>query len=399
MIDVKEALEIIKSHLGNFGTESIPLSVSMGRILKDDWHTDRALPPYDRVTMDGIAITYSDFEKGQRTFEIEAVAAAGDPQKEKVKEGTCLEVMTGSIMPLACDTVIRYEDLDVKNGRATIQTDAVTNKQNVHFHGSDRTLGELVAKKHTLISSAEIGLGASIGKSMVTVAKLPKAIVISTGNELVPIDQKPLAHQIRRSNIYRISTVLNSLGIPCDEAHLDDNKEEIKDKMKGYLEAYDIVLLSGGVSKGKFDFLPVVLDELGAEKLFHKIAQRPGKPFWFGRRGACTIFAFPGNPVSSFVCMHRYFVEWLGDSLGVSLRKHFYAKLTQEVHFKPDLTYFLEVKISSDKDGVLLATPQKGNGSGDLANLVEADAIIELPRGYNVYEKGEVHPIYFYRQF
>lgn len=397
MIDVKDALTIINSHLGNFGIESIPLSESLGRILKEEWYTDRALPPYDRVTMDGIAIAYSDFEKGQRSFEIAGVAAAGDSQKEKTKAGTCLEVMTGAIMPKACNTVIRYEDLVVLDEQATIQIDEIIEKQNVHFHGSDRSLGELVAKENTLISSAEIGLGASIGKSMVKVAKLPTVIVISTGNELVSIDQKPMVHQIRKSNIYRISTVLNALGVSCDTAHLDDDKAEIKAKMQGYLEAYDIVLLSGGVSKGKFDFLPEVLDELGAEKLFHKIAQRPGKPFWFGRRGQCTIFAFPGNPVSSFVCMHRYFVEWLGDSLGVSLRKPMYAKLTDQVQFKPDLTYFLEVKISSNKEGVLLATPQKGNGSGDLANLVEADAIIQLPRGRNVYEKGEVHPIYFYR--
>ncbi len=397
MIDVKDALHIIKSHLGDFGTESIPLSESIGRILKEEWHTDRALPPYDRVTMDGIAIAYADFKKGQRQFEIEGVAAAGDPQKEKLKSETCLEVMTGAIMPKACDTVIRYEDLEVNENQVTIQIDNITEKQNVHFHGSDRSKGELVAKQNTLISSAEIGLGASIGKSMVTVARLPKAIVISTGNELVPIDQKPLAHQIRKSNIYRISTVLNALGVQCDAAHLDDDKAEIKAKMQDYLDQYDIVLLSGGVSKGKFDFLPEVLDELGAEKLFHKIAQRPGKPFWFGRRDQCTIFAFPGNPVSSFVCMHRYFVEWLGDSLGVSLRKNLYAKLTDDVHFKPDLTYFLEVKISSDTNGVLLASPQKGNGSGDLANLVEADAIIQLPRGHDVYRKGEVHPIYFYR--
>jgi len=292
MIDVKDALEIINNNLGSFGTENVSLSSSIGRILKEDWHTDRMLPPYNRVTMDGIAISYLDFDQGKRTFEIEGVAAAGDPQKVKEKNGFCYEVMTGAILPTACDTIIRYEDLSIENNQATINLDKITKDQNVHFKGSDRSRGELVAKTNTKISSAEIGLGASIGKSMVKVAKLPTAIVISTGNELVPIDQNPLAHQIRKSNIYRISTVLNSLGIACDAAHLDDDKVEIKSKMQGYLNEYDIVLLSGGVSKGKFDFLPEVLDELGAEKLFHKIKQRPGKPFWFGKRNKCTIFAF-----------------------------------------------------------------------------------------------------------
>lgn len=397
MIDVNDALELIKNNFGSYGVEVVPLSKSLGRILKEEWYTDRALPPYDRVTMDGIAISYHDFEKGLRTFGIEGIAAAGDPQKEKKKGGFCYEVMTGAILPNGCDTIIRYEDLTITGDQVTVNLDQITKAQNVHFKGSDRSRGELVAKENTIISSAEIGLGASIGKSEVTVAKMPTAIVISTGNELVDIDQDPLAHQIRKSNIYRISTVLNGLGINCDEAHLDDLKEEIKSKMQDYLDQYDVVLLSGGVSKGKFDFLPEVLDELGAEKLFHKIAQRPGKPFWFGRRGKCTIFAFPGNPVSSFICMHRYFVDWLGHSLGVALRKPLFASLTDSVHFRPDLTYFLEVKISSSPMGQLLASPQKGNGSGDLANLVEADAIIELPRGKSEYDKGEVYPIYFYR--
>ncbi len=397
MINVNEALEIIKNNPGSFGTEVVTLSKSIGRILKEDWHTDRALPPYNRGTMDGIAISYKDFENGVRTFEIEGIAAAGDHQKEKKKNGFCLEIMTGAILPIGCDTIIRYEDLTIENNKATINLDQIRKDQNVHFKGSDRSHGEQVSRINTVISSAEIGLGASIGRTKVKVAKLPTAIVISTGNELVDIDKSPLPHQIRKSNVYRISTLIASLGIECDISHLDDLKEEIKNKMESYLNQYDIVLLSGGVSKGKFDFLPEVLKELGANKLFHKIAQRPGKPFWFGRRKKCTIFAFPGNPVSSFICMHRYFIEWLGYSLGASLRKKLYAKLTHDVNFNRDLTYFLEVNISSSSTGELWASPQKGNGSGDLANLVEAEAIIELPRGKNTFLKGEVYPIYFYK--
>jgi len=397
MIDVAEAIEIFKNNQGDFGTELIPLSQAMGRILKEEWHTDRDLPPYHRVTMDGIAIRYADFKKGTRVFKIEDVAAAGDPQKTLKDSDACLEVMTGSILPAGSDTVIKYEELDIKNGKATLTTDTVNDQQNVHFKGSDRQNGELVAKINTIISSAEIGLAASIGKADIQVAKMPRAMVISTGNELVPISSIPLKHQIRKSNVYRISTVLSSLNIQCDQDHLMDDEDAIREKLEKYLNEYDLVMLSGGVSKGKFDFLPKVLDELGAEKLFHKIAQRPGKPFWFGKFKDCKIFAFPGNPVSSFICMHRYFIDWLGFSFGVDLRKPIFASLTSDVTFNPDLTYFLEVKVSYSEDGKVLATPQKGNGSGDLANLVEADAVIELPRGKNEFFKGEVYPIYFYR--
>ncbi len=397
MINVEEAIEIFRNNTGDYGTESIPLSQAMGRILKEEWFTDRDLPPYHRVTMDGIAIRFKDFASGTRNFKIEAIAAAGDPQKELKEAHACLEVMTGSILPKGSDTVIRYEDLELTDGYANLIVDTVNNQQNVHFKGSDRKNGECVAKKNTIISSAEIGLAASIGKAEIVVAKLPTAMVISTGNELVPINTTPLKHQIRRSNVYRIITVLHSLNIKCDQDHLIDEEEAIKEKLGQYLKEYDLVILSGGVSKGKFDFLPKVLAELGAEKLFHKITQRPGKPFWFGTYKQCKIFAFPGNPVSSFVCMHRYFVDWLGFSMGINLRKPMYAKLGNEVNFKPDLTYFLEVKISYNDEGQVIAHPQKGNGSGDLANLVEADAIIELPRGKNTFEKGEIYPFYFYR--
>lgn len=397
MIDVEEAIKIFKNNTEDYGSELVHLSESIGRILKEEWHTDRDLPPYDRVTMDGIAIRYEDYSRGTRKFKIESIAAAGDPQKELLSADCCLEVMTGSIMPKASDTVIRYEDLTIADGIAKVNLDKITAKQNVHFKGSDRRSGERVCHINTIISSAEIGLAASIGQSKVKVAKLPTAMVISTGNELVPIDTAPLTHQIRRSNVYRITTALESLHINCEQAHLIDDEKEIRTALEKYLNEYDLVILSGGVSKGKFDFIPKVLDDLGAQKLFHKIAQRPGKPFWFGTYKRCKIFAFPGNPVSSFICMHRYFIDWLGYSLGTSLRKSIYASLTEDVHFKPDLTYYLEVQITYTDDGKIMATPQKGNGSGDLANLVDADAIIQLPRGKNLYEQGEVHPIYFYR--
>lgn len=397
MIDVEEAMEIFKNNTEDYGTETIPLSKSIGRVLREEWSTDRDLPPYHRVTMDGISLRYEDFAKGTRRFTIENIAAAGDPQKELSSPDSCLEVMTGSILPKGSDTVIRYEDLTVENGVAQVEVAQIVAKQNVHFKGSDRQRGEIVCSVGKIISSAEIGLGASLGKAEVKVAKLPSAIVISTGNELVPIDSKPLPYQIRRSNIYRITTALEALHISCAQAHLDDDEEKIRTALQNYLQEYDLVLLSGGVSKGKFDFIPKVLDDLGAEKLFHKVAQRPGKPFWFGKHKNCKIFAFPGNPVSSFVCMHRYFIDWLGFSLETKLRQPIYASLTKDVSFKPDLTYYLEVVISYSEDGKILATPQKGNGSGDLANLVDADAIMQLPRGKNHYAQGEVHPIYFYR--
>jgi len=398
MIDVKEAERIIIEHKKDLGVETIDLFSSIGRTLKENWYTDRDLPPYDRVTMDGIAIQFDTFNAGIRTFHIEGIAAAGMPQKKLTGKEGCLEVMTGSIMPINTDTVIRYEDLDIIDGKATVVIDEIRNKQNVHFQGEDRKSGDLVVAIDTIISPAEIGVGASIGKTQVNVARLPSIVVISTGDELVEIDQQPQQHQIRRSNVYRLATSLKEMGITPHQDHLMDDKAEIKSKLSEYLNNYDVIILSGGVSKGKFDFLPEVLADLGVTKLFHKIKQRPGKPFWFGKfKDQCTIFALPGNPVSSFLCMQRYFKTWLQYSLQAPQSELPHAILTEDVHFKPDLTYFLEVSLSYDNKGRTLATPKKGNGSGDLANLTMADAFIQLPIGQADYTTGEAFPLFIYR--
>lgn len=398
MIQAAEALAIIAQHRINFGIETVPLSQSINRILKENWITDRPLPPYDRVTMDGIAINFKSYEKGERSFQIEGIAAAGMAQKTLKNDNYCLEVMTGSILPNNCDTVIPYEHLRIENNAAKLIVADTIKGKNVHYKGEDRQRGELVIKENTKISAAEIGVGASIGRAMVKVARLPKIMVISTGDELVEIDQQPLAHQIRRSNVYRILTTLQSYNIEADSDHILDNKAALTEKLDAYIERYDAIILSGGVSMGKFDYLPEVLESLQVKKLFHKIKQRPGKPFWFGQSAnGCTIFGLPGNPVSSFLCYHRYFKTWLDLCQQGFVSTVPNAVLSQDVHFKPDLTYFLEVKLSYNEQGQILAAPMKGNGSGDLANLAEADAFMELPQGRNEYKKGEVFPIYLYR--
>ena len=397
MIGVEEALKIIKENLLKFSTEEIPLADSIGKIAAEDIYADRDFPPYDRVTMDGIAIHFASYQNGQRQFPIESIGAAGSPQLTLQNPAACIEIMTGAVLPNGCDTVIRYEDLKMEEGIAGIQIETVTQGQNVHNKGEDRKADSLIIPNKSKISPAEIGVLATVGKSTVKVKAIPKTIIISTGDELVEIEEKPLPHQIRKSNVHRLQASLKELGFEADRLHLDDDKVEIHNKMKSVLENYPIVMLSGGVSKGKFDYIPSVLEELGVEKLFHRIAQRPGKPFWFGKaRNGALIFAFPGNPVSSFLNMQYYFKSWLFASLGWE-RKLAYAELAADVFFKPDLTYFLQVKISSDPTAKQLAIPVEGHGSGDLANLMDADAFLILPRGKNDFKKGEVYPYFLFR--
>ncbi|MEO0468181.1 MAG: molybdopterin molybdotransferase MoeA [Bacteroidota bacterium] len=399
MITVEKAYETIFNTLKDFGTERVSLDQAIGRVLAEDIQADRDLPPYDRVTRDGIAIRYSAFAEGKRSFPVDAVAPAGSPQMKMEMADHCLEVMTGAILPEGCDTVLMYEEIDIKDGVAHLQTEAVDEGQYIHYQGQDRKGGDIIIKAGRRMSPAEVGLAAAVGKASLQVKKMPRCMVISTGDELVEVHETPLAHQIRRSNVYRLKTTLERVfGIAADTHHLKDDMEAILRDLKRIMDEYDVVMLSGGVSKGKFDFLPSALEQLGVEKLFHKIYQRPGKPFWFGKSPqGSVIFALPGNPVSSFMCTQCYFVPWLEASLGLPEKSKPQAILQADVQFKPDLTYFLAVQIGYNDQGQMLAKPVEGNGSGDLANLVDADAFVQLPRGKDVYEAGEVYPVVFYR--
>lgn len=398
MITVDQAQEIIFKNIIFYGTQKVPLAQAIGRILKEDLHSDRDLPPYDRVTMDGIGIQHAAFEQGRRSFLVEGIAPAGAPKMALQSSEHCLEVMTGSILPGNLDTVIRYEDILIENGEATIQVDSLVKGQNIHRQGEDREKGSLVVPKETKLSPAEIGVAATVGKSELIVGRLPKTIIISTGDELVEIESSPLPHQIRKSNVHRIKATLSQFGIEADTHHFDDDLETIKKELATIIDNYEVILLSGGVSKGKFDFLPDALESLGVQKQFHKIKQRPGKPFWFGKAPNNTlVFALPGNPVSSFLCTHRYFLPWLSRSLGRNHGNQPFAILMEDFVFKPDLTYFLQVKVKHNQNGQIEAMPEVGNGSGDLANLVDADAFLELPRGKDLFEKGSIFPLFFYR--
>ncbi len=397
MITVEEASRIILEHSIDIPNTIIPLEEAIGRLLREDLVTDRNLPPYDRVTMDGIAIHYDAFARGKRSFPVEGIGAAGSPQAELHDRDKCIEIMTGAMLPKHTDTVVRYEDVEISGGEATLKVDTIHRGQNIHRQGVDRKKGAVVVPSGRILSSAEIGVAATVGKPQLRVAAFPPAVIVSSGDELVPVYENPRPYQIRKSNVHRLRATLRNWGIPADTAHLADDEDEIRKTLAELIERKRIVLMSGGVSKGKFDYIPKVLQSLGVKKLFHRIRQRPGKPFWFGisREGA-LVFAFPGNPVSSFMCTIRYFRPWMQKSLGLPTHQP-HAILADDIEFLPDLTYFAQVRLEYASDGCLKAHPVEGHGSGDLANLVDADAFIELPRGGDLYRKGEVHPVWLYR--
>lgn len=396
LISVLEVEKIILGQAEEFGTELIDLSNTQHRVLKETIVADRDFPPFNRVSMDGIAIVFDQFKSGKTSFTIEGIQAAGSEQLTLKNIENCFEVMTGAMLPNGVDTVIPYELISIENGVANLQTENIKFYQNVHKQGKDRLKNTVLLKENTLISSADIGVLATVGKQEVQVVKQPKVAIISTGDELVEVDQTPKAHQIRKSNVHTLVALLENLKIPTNLYHIQDDKEALTTIIANLLKQYDVLLFSGAVSKGKFDFIPEVLDNLGVEKLFHRVSQRPGKPFWFGKKANKTVFAFPGNPVSTYVSCLRYFYPWYKKSIGLNHVNSNFAVLAEDYTFKPDLTYFLQAKLENIK-GTIYATPITGNGSGDLANLIEADAFLELPKGKNEYKKGEVFNYIAYR--
>ncbi|SMD32697.1 molybdopterin molybdochelatase [Reichenbachiella faecimaris] len=398
MISVEEAKNIINSQKPNWGDRKVLLAESMGEVLAEDISADRDFPPFDRVTMDGIALSYESFHQGQREFKVQEIQLAGEPAVALKNPDYAIEIMTGAMLSKGCDLVIRYEDLEFfeegnqKNVRIIL--DSAERWKNVHKQGSDLGAGELLIPEGQLITAAEVAIMATVGCDVVKVQSKPNVAIVSTGDELVDVREKPLPHQIRKSNAVAIEASLNQLRIPNKRFHLVDDKKELKEKIRTILDEFDLVLMSGGVSKGKADYLPEVLEELKVEKLFHRVAQRPGKPFWFGvNEVGKQVFAFPGNPISTYMCFRVYFMPWLMKNLKREIPMKV-AILQEDVSFKPDLGYFLQIRSEISVQGHIDAFPEMGNGSGDLANLAKSDAFLYLPPGQNLYKARKSYEYY-----
>lgn len=396
MIPVSEATSIIQSHSIETGMEEIAIQLGSGRILREEVRADRDFPPFDRVTMDGIAINFQAFKKGIRNYPVEAIQAAGEQTKHLNNIDSCIEVMTGAMLPVGTDTIIRYEDIEIKDQVATLLIQDVQKNQNIHTQGQDAKRNEILIAPGITLSPAEVALLASVGKKTVLVSSFPKTAIISTGDELVPVDLIPLPYQIRRSNSYALQSALLELGCQADQYHIPDQEEILETEVKKILAHYQLIIFSGGVSKGKFDFVPKTLERNGIQKRFHQVSQKPGKPLWFGTSSRHVVFALPGNPVSTYMCFYRYIKPWLLKSLNGS-EKEKTVTLAQDFSFKQPLTYFLQVSVQYEK-GQLKAYPVIGGGSGDFANLKEVHGFIELPAATSDFKAGQSFNYYPFRK-
>ncbi|MDB6094217.1 MAG: molybdenum cofactor synthesis domain protein [Verrucomicrobia bacterium] len=399
MLTPAEAEKLIREALPRFGSEECALADAHGRVLRSDLRGDRDLPPFDRVTMDGYALRAADLSAQRREFRIEATQAAGmRPFKLGASTDACVEVMTGAVLPEGADCVIPYEDTKSEDGKMTVLASASAAKpgQSVHRRGSDHRQGELIVPAGTRITGREIAVAAAIGATQLTVSARPKIAVVASGDELVEVGDAVAPHQVRRSNDHALRAALHLAGYPWVERfHVHDMRHELEHMLWHIIAEFDVVLISGGVSKGKFDLLPAELDAQGMRKIFHGVGQRPGKPMWFGvSPEGKPIFALPGNPVSSYTCLHRYVLPALAGASGASVPRPVTAALACPVTFRPKLAYLLPVKLRSGPLGERQATPDPSNTSGDFGGLVGTDGFVELPAEITDFPVGYVAPFY-----
>jgi len=392
MLTPAQAETLIEQHLTCLPIESLPLTQTAGAILRENIYAERDHPPFDRVAMDGIALSTAAAAHNAGRLRIAGVQAAGDPPQTLADPDTCIEIMTGAMLPRGCDAVVPVEQVQRNGAIAEIGRKPVQPWQNVHRRGSDCPQGALLLATGTRLSAPEVAIAAGAGMARLRVSAQPMIVVISTGNELIEPGEVIEPHQVRRSNAYGITAALRQHGFArVADDHVRDDESQITERLSFHLRTHDVLILSGGVSMGRLDLVPKVLEKLGVNLVFHHVAQRPGKPMWFGvSQSGPAVFALPGNPVSTLVCLSRYVLPALRAAMGQAPVEAQRIALTAPVDVKAPLAFYMPVKLKSDDWGRTSAEPKPTNGSGDFTALAGTDGFVELPPGPNTFPKGFV---------
>ena len=369
----------------------------MDRVLREDVYAERDNPPFDRVCMDGIAIRSAAFGDGLRRFRLEASQAAGAPPLTLSGSECAIEVMTGAMLPRESDCVIPLEEYDDSAGTISLK-EGVSGEpyRNVQRRGSDSQPGVPLLRAGVLIGPAEMGVLASAGKARVNVSRQPTFMVISTGDELIEPGQTIQEHQVRRSNAYAVMGGLGRHGFTCvSNDHIADEEEMMRARLAQHLATHDVLVLSGGVSKGKFDLVPKVLKSLNVEEVFYQVAQRPGMPMWFGvgPKGQ-AVFGLPGNPVSTLICLMRYVVPAVAMAMGAQPTATEQIALAAPIKRGRPTASFVPVSIQFAPGGQQSAVPRIPNGSGDFLALAGTAGFVELPPQADPYPAGFVADLY-----
>jgi molybdopterin molybdotransferase len=394
MLEVPHARRLILEQATVLSPSQMHLSAAHGLVLGEDITSDVDSPPHDKSMMDGYAVRVADVSQVGVTLPITQRIMAGMTPTGPVAAGTAAQVMTGAPIPDGTDAVIMVE-------RTTSEGDHVTFKevprlgQNIMRRGTSIQRGQIVLHAGQVLTPARIGLCAEVGHPTVAVYPRPTVGIISTGNELVPINQTPAAGQIRNSNSIMLSAaVARAGGVAQDYGIVPDERETMTETLRSAIEQHDVVILSGGVSAGVLDLVPSVLESLGVRAIFHKIRMKPGKPLWFGVYERATgqrtlVFGLPGNPVSSAVCFEIFVRPALDQLRGLTATIEVLtrtAQLSETFRIKTDRpTYWPGVWVDQQHTQVR-ALPWQG--SADLAGFAQQECLLAFDAGEQEYPVG-----------
>lgn len=402
MISVRQAREIIlRNILPVKKSELIKIESALGRVCALEVRSKENIPPFDNSAMDGFAIKAGDSCKASRgnpkIFKVIEDVAAGYTAKKELKSGEAIRIMTGAPLPKGADSVVMVENTELRAKNSELRKielveilKTVEKGENVRYAGEDVEKGEAVVKKGSILKSGHIGMLASLGFSQVEVFKRPQVAILATGDELVKIEEGLKPGKIRNSNSYSLySQALKTGALPILLGIARDNRKDLEAKIRKGLSA-DMLIVSGGVSVGDYDFVKDVLKDLGTDMKFWRVAMKPGKPLAFGMMGRTPVFGLPGNPVSSMIAFEQFVRPAVLKMSGSPdlFRFRLPAIFTENFEKKKGLRYFLRV-ILANKGGQLYASLTGPQGSGILKSMVMANGIAELPEDMELIRKGE----------
>ncbi len=394
VISVGEALERVCAATPVLAVERVTLADALGRVAAEDVVSTRTVPIAANSAMDGYAVRHQDVAAAPARLRVVGVEPAGTVLATAVGPGTAVKLFTGSVVPPGADTVVRVEDTEEEAGIVVVRVPLVRGA-NVRDAGEDVRPGQTVVARGTELGPADVGLLASVGRSTLVVHRRPRVAILSTGSELVEVDEEPVAGQVVNSNAYALAAAVREAGgTPLVFPIVRDRPEEIRERITEGLRA-DVLLTTGGVSVGDLDFVKEALEAVGVERVFWKVAQKPGKPLAFGRvPGGALVFGLPGNPVSALVCFYLYVRPALRRLQGHA-RLHLpvvRARLATGVRTARGLTEFVRVRLVDGPDGPV-ATPMPSQSSSVLSSLGAGAGLLVGPPEGGELAAGGSHPV------
>jgi molybdopterin molybdotransferase len=406
MIPVSQAISLIEQNVRSLGIEEVPIDSSVGRVLAEDIVADMDLPPFDRSQMDGFAVRADDVANAPVELRLVGESAAGHGWHDEMKAGEAVRIMTGARVPIGADTVQKVEltseysfgsePAQQTNGTVTIN-ESIAARKNIVRQGDEVKKGETIFRSGDRINERMIATLAAFGYANVGVAKSPRVSIFTTGSEVVDIDQTPGVDQIRNSNSAMLSALVATAGAsPSLLPSAVDDLESIKQVIADAARNSDVIVITGGVSVGKYDLTKKALIELGAEIFFDRVRLKPGKPAVFARLGKTLVFGLPGNPVSAAVTFYifvRKALLLMQNARETDLKKGV-AIAGGILKAAKERDTYLPAKLSIDKSARLTVTPVKWIGSSDFIGFGKADVLAFIPGSQKINE-GEITEFLF----